>query len=55
MQQVFQEWKSKDSLKDKIRIHIHCAKPGIVIGRGGTEIEKLRQKLEKNDGQTGCC
>lgn len=32
---------------DKVRIHIHCAKPGIVIGRGGTEIEKLRVKLEK--------
>ncbi len=33
--------------EDKVRIHIHCAKPGIVIGRGGTEIEKHRQKLEK--------
>ena len=32
---------------DKVRIHIHCAKPGIVIGRGGAEIEKLRVKLEK--------
>lgn len=30
---------------DKVRIHIHCAKPGIVIGRQGTEIEKLRLKL----------
>lgn len=30
---------------DKVRIHIHCAKPGIVIGRGGTEIEKLRLSL----------
>lgn len=30
----------------RVRIHIHCAKPGIVIGRGGTEIEKLRQKCE---------
>ncbi len=35
----------------KVRIHIHCAKPGIVIGRGGTEIEKLRQKLEKMMGK----
>ena len=26
----------------KVRIHIHCAKPGMVIGRGGAEIEKLR-------------
>lgn len=31
---------------DKVRIHIHCAKPGIVIGRGGAEIEKLRVQLE---------
>ena len=31
---------------DKVRIHIHCAKPGIVIGRQGAEIEKLRVQLE---------
>ncbi len=31
----------------KVRVHIHCAKPGIVIGRGGTEIEKLRLQCEK--------
>ena len=37
--------------EDKVRIHIHCAKPGIVIGRGGTEIEKLRQTLEKMMGK----
>ncbi len=28
-----------------VRITIHCAKPGIVIGRGGAEIEKLRKEL----------
>lgn len=28
-----------------VRITIHCAKPGIVIGRGGVEIEKLRKEL----------
>ena len=36
----------------RVRIHIHCAKPGIVIGRNGSEIEKLRaqcQKFLKND------
>ena len=33
--------------EDKVRIHIHCGKPGIVIGRGGAEIEKLRVQLEK--------
>lgn len=31
----------------KVRIHIHCAKPGMVIGKGGTEIEKLRKKCEE--------
>ncbi|MDP4152431.1 MAG: 30S ribosomal protein S3 [Bacillota bacterium] len=32
---------------DKIKIFIHCAKPGIVIGRGGSEIDKIRQSVEK--------
>lgn len=36
-----------ERLADKVRIHIHCAKPGIVIGRQGAEIEKLREKLSK--------
>ncbi|MDD5923585.1 MAG: 30S ribosomal protein S3 [Clostridia bacterium] len=31
----------------KVRIHIHCAKPGMVIGKGGAEIEKLRLQCEK--------
>lgn len=31
----------------RIRINIHCAKPGIVIGKGGAEIEKLKNKIEK--------
>ncbi len=31
----------------KVRIHIHCARPGIVIGKGGAEIEKLRQQCEE--------
>ena len=31
----------------KVRIHIHCAKPGIVIGRGGAEIEKLKETVKK--------
>ena len=30
----------------KVRIHIHCAKPGMVIGRQGAEIEKLRLQCE---------
>ena len=31
----------------KVRIHIHCAKPGMVIGRQGSEIEKLRLECEE--------
>ena len=31
---------------DRVRIHIHCAKPGMVIGRNGAEIEKLRVKCQ---------
>ncbi len=31
----------------KVKIHIHCAKPGMVIGQKGAEIEKLRTQLEK--------
>lgn len=30
----------------RIRLFIHCAKPGMVIGRGGSEIDKLRVKCE---------
>lgn len=31
----------------RVRVNIHCAKPGLVIGKGGTEIEKLRASIEK--------
>jgi len=34
-----------------VKVLIHCAKPGMVIGRGGVEIEKLRVKLEKMTGK----
>ena len=27
----------------KVRVFIHCAKPGVIIGKGGTEIEKLKK------------
>lgn len=35
----------------RVRIHIHCAKPGMVIGKGGTEIDKLRQNCEARLGK----
>lgn len=31
----------------KVRIFIHCSRPGVVIGKGGTEIERLRLVIEK--------
>ncbi|HWP51112.1 MAG TPA: 30S ribosomal protein S3 [Clostridia bacterium] len=31
----------------KVKIHIHCAGPGVVIGRQGSEIEKIRLECEK--------
>ena len=35
----------------KVRVHIHCAKPGMVIGQGGAKIDKLRQQVEKMIGK----
>ncbi|MBQ7474306.1 MAG: 30S ribosomal protein S3 [Clostridia bacterium] len=34
----------------RARVFIHCAKPGLVIGRGGAEIDALRLDLEKRMG-----
>ena len=31
----------------KVQIDIHTARPGVVIGRSGSEVERLRQLLEK--------
>ena len=36
---------------NRVKISIHAAKPGIVIGRGGTEVEALRKELEKMTGK----
>ena len=35
----------------KVRIFIHCSRPGVVIGKGGQEIERLRQTMEKRIGK----
>ncbi len=32
--------------RNRVRVFVQCAKPGMVIGRGGTEIEKLKTELE---------
>lgn len=34
----------------RVRVFIHCAKPGMVIGRGGSEIDKYKANLEKMVG-----
>ena len=36
----------------KIRIHIHCAKPGLVIGKAGAQIDELKKEMEKMLGKT---
>lgn len=36
---------------NRVRVTIHTAKPGIVIGRGGLEVEKLKAELIKMTGK----
>ena len=36
---------------NRVKVFIHCAKPGIVIGRGGAEIDKLKLDIA---GVVGC-
>ena len=33
--------------RDRVKIYVYTAKPGIVIGKGGAEIEKLRTDVQK--------
>jgi small subunit ribosomal protein S3 len=35
----------------RVRILIHCSRPGVIIGKGGAEIEKLRAVMEKRIGK----
>ena len=37
--------------RERVRIDLHTARPGIVIGRRGTEADKLRLDLEKLTGK----
>ena len=36
---------------NKVRIHIHTAKPGVVIGKGGAEKDKIKANVEKLIGK----
>lgn len=35
----------------KVRIYLHCARPGVVIGRGGEEINRIQAHLTKMVGK----
>lgn len=35
----------------RIMLTIHTARPGVVIGKGGTEVDKLREELKKLSGK----
>jgi len=37
---------------DRVYVTIHAAKPGIIIGKAGAEIDKLKAELEKMTGKT---
>ena len=41
-----------DRTGDKIKVHLHTARPGIVIGKKGAEIEILKSDLEKLVGRS---
>lgn len=36
----------------RVKINLHCSRPGVVIGKGGQEIEKLRLELEQKIGKS---
>ena len=39
-----------DRTREQVRILVHCAKPGVLIGRKGVKVEQLRQDLAKMVG-----
>ncbi|ACX52613.1 ribosomal protein S3 [Ammonifex degensii KC4] len=40
-----------ERMANRIRVTIHTARPGMVIGRGGAEVENLRRELEEMTGK----
>ena len=36
---------------DRVKVIVHTAKPGVVIGKGGAEIEKIKNELQKLTGR----
>ena len=37
---------------NKIKVNVHTAKPGLVIGKGGAGIEELRKEIEDLTGKS---
>ena len=35
----------------KVRVYLHCARPGVVIGRSGKDVEVLKKEIEKFTGK----
>ena len=36
---------------DTVTIYLHCARPGMILGKDATEVERLRQQVEKMIGK----
>lgn len=36
---------------NRVKLTIHAARPGMVIGKGGAEVDRLRKELEKQTGK----
>ena len=37
--------------RDEVKVMLHCARPGIIIGRKGSEVEKLQEELQELTGR----
>jgi small subunit ribosomal protein S3 len=37
---------------DTVVIYLHCSRPGVVIGKGGTEVERIQAEVAKMIGKT---
>ena len=53
-QRFFQAGVAKTEIEraaNRAKVTIHTGRPGMVIGRGGTEVDKLRKDLESMTGR----
>jgi small subunit ribosomal protein S3 len=51
MERVISKVEIEREDKDKVKVWIHTARPGIVIGRRGAEADRIRGDLEKLTGR----